>query len=314
MYISGVNFDAEESTMTKLLGVPEVPNSTGSSQEKAVMQLIADWDLESCVVGLVFDTTSSNSGIWRGACTLIEQRLGKATLWIACRHHIYELHIKHVCDLVTGNTKDPGVKLFRRLKKSWNSLQIDLLNLITFDYNTADKQLINQAQSVLEWGLGVLDKNVFPRDDYKELIQLIVVWIGGPVKAFSFKFPGADHHARWMSKAIYFMKLALVQKQFVLDPKETVEVNKVAEFVGLFYGKAFLMAPLCASAANNDINFMNQMLMYSRKEPQITEVCIALCKRHLWYVTPQLLPFMLCDALSDELLRKQLAQKLISLS
>ena len=70
---------------------------------------------------------------------MIEERLQKATLWIACRHHIYELHMKHVCETVTGSTKDPGIKLFRRLRTEWNSLSINKNNLITFDYNSKKK-------------------------------------------------------------------------------------------------------------------------------------------------------------------------------
>ena len=60
-YVSSINFDGDKTITTKLLGVPEVPNSTGISQEKAVMKLIAKWDVEKSVVGLVFDTTSSNT-------------------------------------------------------------------------------------------------------------------------------------------------------------------------------------------------------------------------------------------------------------
>ena len=100
VYISGAN----EEKLTKLLGVPEIPNGSGSAQEKAVTELLISWDLFEEITGLVFDTTSSNSGEWRGACALIEQYLRRAVLWLACRHHIYELHIKHVVEEVSGDT------------------------------------------------------------------------------------------------------------------------------------------------------------------------------------------------------------------
>ena len=136
---------------------------------------------------------------------------------------------------MTGTTTDPGVKLFRRLKQNWSKLNIDMDSLSKFDYGTNDDFLKDQAESVLKWGLNMIKHNVFPRDDYKELVQLVVVWLGGPVKTFSFRVPGADHHARWMSKAIYFMKLELLSNQFQMTEKESASVTKMAEFVGLFF-------------------------------------------------------------------------------
>ena len=311
-YVSGINIDAEETITTKLVRVPEVPNSTGSSQEKAVMKLIAEWDVEKSVVGLVFDTTSSNTGLWRGASTLIEESLNRAMLWIACRHHIYEVHIKHVCQKVTGSTTDPGVKLFRRLKNKWNDLSIDKHNLHTFDYNSEEQEITDHAQIVLNWALNILKESVFERGDYTELVELMIIWLGGHVHNFSFKVPGADHHARWMSKDIYFLKLALLQRQFAMNKKEIRHVNTIAEFVALYYGQAFLRSSIPASAALNDIQFMNSMLTFGKKEPDVAKSCIESCKRHLWYLTPQLLPFLFCDKSADISLKEDLAKKLLS--
>ena len=70
-------------------------------------------------------------------------------LWIACRHHISELHMMNVVQVATGNTTDPGVKLFRRLKKKWSELNIDLDNLVTFDTSSLDPKLQELADSVL---------------------------------------------------------------------------------------------------------------------------------------------------------------------
>ena len=125
VYVSGVG----EEKVQKLLGVPEIPNGTGSAQEKAVTDMLIKWDIFEEVTGVVFDTTASNSGKWQGACALLEKFLKHGVLWLACRHHMYELHIKHVVIEVTGVTKDPGVALFKRLKREWNQINIDYNNL-----------------------------------------------------------------------------------------------------------------------------------------------------------------------------------------
>jgi hypothetical protein len=80
---------------SKLLGVPISPDSTGFSQKTVVMDALNEWQLVDQVVGLSFDTNASNTGAFRGSATLIEIGLNRAVLWLPCRHHIYELHVKH---------------------------------------------------------------------------------------------------------------------------------------------------------------------------------------------------------------------------
>ena len=87
---------------------------------------------------MVFDTTSSNTGAELGACKFVEDWCKSPILWLACRHHCAELHMMRMVHTVTGNTKDPVVAIFRRLKRDWSGLQIDLENLVTFDTRAPD--------------------------------------------------------------------------------------------------------------------------------------------------------------------------------
>lgn len=49
-------------------------------------------------------------------------------------------------------------------------------------------------------------KDNFPRDDYKELLELIIIFLGGvPPQGIHFRAPGAYQLARWMAKAIYIV-------------------------------------------------------------------------------------------------------------
>ena len=102
--------------------------------------------------------------------------------------------------------------MFRRLKTNWTKMEIDCDNLSKFNWSTADPWLSKRAEEVLLWSMKQLKEKTFPRDDYKELLHLVIVWLGGHVEKFCFKYPGADHHARWMSKALYYMKLMLLLK------------------------------------------------------------------------------------------------------
>jgi len=69
----------------KLLAVPVIGRGTGEEQANAYLSTLDDWQLRAQVWGLVFDTTSSNTGLSMGACTLIERALGTDLVWIACR-------------------------------------------------------------------------------------------------------------------------------------------------------------------------------------------------------------------------------------
>ena len=78
----------------ELLGIPKIEKGTGVAQANAILQLLQEWNITNEVAGLCFDTTASNSGPSNGTCTLLERKLGRDLLHLACRHHIYELPLK----------------------------------------------------------------------------------------------------------------------------------------------------------------------------------------------------------------------------
>lgn len=106
----------------ELLGIPVIPNSTGAAQHSAVINLLEEWDALDNVIGLVFDTTASNTGRLRGCATAIENSVKNAVVWLACRHHVYEIHIKHVEENVTGKRNSPSKGIFKRFQKGWDTI------------------------------------------------------------------------------------------------------------------------------------------------------------------------------------------------
>jgi hypothetical protein len=65
VYLSG----ADGTQTRKLLGVPETPDGTGKAESEVVTTMLVDWKVKkNNVVGMVFDTTSSNTGVDKGAC------------------------------------------------------------------------------------------------------------------------------------------------------------------------------------------------------------------------------------------------------
>jgi len=77
-------------------------------------------------------------------------------------------------------------------------------------------------------------KSQQPRDDYLELLHLSRTFLGGaPGSCVKFRDPVAMHHARWMAKAIYSLKMYMFQDQFVLTAAEKKGVTDISLFVDL---------------------------------------------------------------------------------
>ena len=66
-----------------------------------------------------FDTTSSNTGIRKGACTILQEVLQRQLLWMACRHHVLELVIGAAFGELFGATSGPEVPIFKKLQDIW---------------------------------------------------------------------------------------------------------------------------------------------------------------------------------------------------
>jgi hypothetical protein len=93
----------QEDQNHQFLAAPCIPDSTGHSQNRALIDVLQDWGIPAkVIIGMSWDTTASNTGVHRGSATLFEQELGHSILWLACRHHIGELHIKHANEQVRG--------------------------------------------------------------------------------------------------------------------------------------------------------------------------------------------------------------------
>ena len=154
VYLSGV--EAEKSI--KLLGIPECSSGKGVDEFQVVREYLVKWKVKEQIIGMVFDTTNSNSGEHSGACKYLEVWVDSPLLWLACRHHIAELHMGTATKEICGETKEPGVSLFRRLRDTWYSLEPDMEDLPLLDLTSLTPGLQEEAKSVLEWAQSELLK------------------------------------------------------------------------------------------------------------------------------------------------------------
>ena len=144
---------------------------------------------------MCFDTTAANTGPRNGACVLLEQKMDKDMPWLACRHHVLELVLEAVVLHSLGSSTGPDILLFKRFQKYWASIDKTKFQTVISDAYSA-QVVADTADDMIAFALDQLQK-FQPRDDYRKLLELAVVFLGGvPVKGISFKSPAGIHRTR----------------------------------------------------------------------------------------------------------------------
>jgi len=144
--------------------------------------------------------------------------MDKDMLWLACRHHIMEIMLEAVVVHAIGCSSGPDILLSKRFKKCWSTIQSEHLETVISDASTSN-EIENISTDMIIFASKQLE-DFQPRDDYKELFNLCIIFLGGvPKKGLSFRSPGGLHRARWMAKAIYSLKIYLFRGQFKLTKK-----------------------------------------------------------------------------------------------
>ena len=107
----------------------------------------------------------------------------------------------------------------------------------------------------------------FGRDDYRELCELIVHFLGANVVSprkdsdhhygFTMRKPGAHHHAKFMSDSLYILKITIladVLPEGFICPGEMDGIRRMAQYICLFHGPHYLKARLSAAAPRLDLD------------------------------------------------------------
>ncbi|GBM11911.1 hypothetical protein AVEN_209614-1 [Araneus ventricosus] len=137
------------------------------------------------------------------------------------------------------------------------------------------------------------------RDDYRELIELSIVFLGGDAeKNFEIRSPGAIHQARWMAKAIYSLKLSLFSSQLKLNTKEAL--LDVYLFILIIYFKPWLQWILEVKAPCQDLCSLKSVKAYEKVNESISKAASQKFSRDLWHFTDEIAVLALFDDDVDE--------------
>lgn len=241
---------------SKFIGAPKVNPSTGANIAAAVHNKLNEWGIADRIKGISFDTTSSNTGETNGACSLLEKRLGRKLLHLTCRHHLYEIILRAVFELKFGKSSAPEVQIFERFSKFWKEIDQNLFQNGLLDDTVQDNITDRECERIKNFCHDKLhDKH--SRDDYKEFLQLVLHFLG--VNTGKFRPPGVTSNARWMSKAIYCLKIFLFRSQFKLTVRELKgSLRDVCIFLVRIYIQVWIGCTNAIASPNQDLNFVKR--------------------------------------------------------
>ncbi|KAK4295407.1 hypothetical protein Pmani_032022 [Petrolisthes manimaculis] len=210
---------------------------------------------------MCFDTTSSKTGRHKGACVLLEEQYGREHLHLGCRHHVLELVAGAAFSEAMGTSSAPDVLLFKLFKSSWQVIdKTTYEDSSTDDYTAkAVAEFKDEMVQMLEMAVKVKQ----PRDDYRELLELTIIFLGAVLpQGIHFAAPGAMHQARWMAKVIYTFKVWMFRAQFNLTSREHKGLRELCIFFSCIYVEAWTTASIASKAPRNDLKLLKQCQMY----------------------------------------------------
>lgn len=285
--VSGQNID-------QLLAVPKLESGSGELIATAVYEEISSWGISDKVKCMCFDTTAVNTGRRNGACILLEQKMQKEMLWLPCRHHILEIMLEAVIVQEVGPSTGPDILLFKRFKKFWPQINSQEFEPATTDPLASDI-ITDFAQEIITFSKDQLQK-FQPRDDYKELLELNIIFLGGTLeKKLSFKAPAGVHRARWMAKAIYSLKIYLFRSQFQLTKREETGIRNICIFSAAIYIKNWFQATSAVYAPLNDLQLLKDLVDFKNINETLADKALNKIKNHLWYLSETLVALSFFD-------------------
>lgn len=181
-----------------------------------------------------YDTTASNTGRNIGAAVELQKKIGNELTNLPCRHHVYEILLRNVFETKLSPSSAPTVAMFERFAKSWPGINHESFESVFEDEIVWSQISATETEDIIQFCKYQLTKSQI-RNDYEELLQLALIFLGAD--RFNFHTPSGTSNARWMSKAIYCLKIYLFRDQFTLSDEEMNGIRDVCLFLVKLYIK-----------------------------------------------------------------------------
>ena len=129
------------------------------------------------------------------------------------------------------------------------------------------------------------------------IFQAIRMRHGEIFEEFHLYQPGAYHHARFMGKGLYVMKIYILSQVYVaLTRRQQRALDRLVRYVITLYGRYFLTTPLASAAPRHDLQLWYDLQMYANVDDQLAGKALNSMKNHLWYLVPELVVLAMFDS------------------
>jgi hypothetical protein len=191
-------------------------------------------------------------------------------------------------------SKSPNMEIFCHFREYWPRVNQDAFSTAMADEGTATL-ITPWKDDIIAFAAAQLE-TVQPRDDYRELLELTIIFLGGvPHRGIHFLYPGAVHRARWMARAIYCIKMWLFRNEYPLQQRPGASrglstsdriwnhLKRVCLFATSIYVKYWFQSPSSSAAPRNDLHLLQSLSEYPDKD--VAVAASTAFGRHLWYLS-----------------------------
>ena len=126
---------------------------------------------------------------------------------------------------------------------------------------------------------------------------------------------GAVSTARFMGRALYFMKIEMTKRQVpedVISDDEKQQVARISKFTFFLYAKYFLQAMVPAAAPRYDLQFWEDTHQFQLCDPELVDAVFTSIYRHMWYLSEELIPLALCDDGTTDKEKENIVQAMLT--
>lgn len=135
------------------------------------------------------------------------------------------------------------------------------------------------------------------RNDYNEFLELCLLFLGETLpraerRTTTFRNPDAVHHARWMAKAIYCLKMFLFHEQIELSKDERTGLADVCVFLIRYYLVYWFRCPRPIEKPLQDLTFLKELHVFKADDSDLAHEMILKFINHLWRLSEQNIGFV----------------------
>lgn len=189
--------------------------------------------------------------------------------------------------------------MFKTFQQNWSQLKHDRYKSGVRDRYVKSQLKDENLVLLIVWIREQLEKKIC-RHDYREFLELSLLFLGETLpyskrRRVLFRPPGAVHHARWMAKAIYSLKMFMFREQIELSEQEKVGLADICVFLIRFYLVYWFRCVKAIEAPLQDLTFLRNMYLTRNKDINLSNEVIRKFINHLWYLSEENVAFAFFD-------------------